>query len=62
MADAYKVEQEHPGCSKCGEGKTWVVIGPDGFAGGTSYGREEDAEEHADDMSRAFEAGIEAQS
>ena len=54
---AYRVEVDHEGCEKCGAERTWTLIGPDRYAIGISYGKQEDAEEMADDLNEAFEKG-----
>jgi len=50
----YFVEVDDNGCSKCGAGRNWVVVDPDGTRGGTSYGLQEDADDLAEDLNRAF--------
>ena len=55
--EPYFVEVDNNGCTKCGVGRTWVVVGPDGCAGGTSYGLEEDAADLAEDLNIAFFRG-----
>lgn len=55
--EPYFVEVDNNGCSKCGAGRTWVVVNPDGYAGGTSYGLEEDAQDLAEDLNIAFNRG-----
>lgn len=32
MTEAYRVEQDRSGCSHCGAGATWTVVGSDGAA------------------------------
>lgn len=53
----YFVEVDDNGCSKCGAGRNWVVVDPEGIRGSTSYGLEEDAQDLAEDLNRAFNAG-----
>lgn len=55
--EPYFVEIDNNGCSKCGAGRTWVVVDPDGYAGGTSYGLEEDAQDLAENLNIAFHRG-----
>lgn len=54
---AYNVEIDDDGCRHCTAGRTWIVVGPDGLGGGTTYGQQEDAEEIAELMNMAYEAG-----
>jgi hypothetical protein len=53
----YFVEVDSNGCSKCGAGRTWIVVAPDGLGGPTSYRQEEDARERAEDLNIAFARG-----
>ena len=53
----YFVEVDNNGCRECGHGRNWVVVDPDGIRGGTSYGLEEDADDLAEDLNRAFNRG-----
>lgn len=52
--EPYTVEQDEAGCERCGNGKTWRVIDPDGLGGDTSYGDKEDADEVAEKLNGAF--------
>jgi hypothetical protein len=54
---AYRVEQDADGCACCGDGKSWVIVGPDEVALGTSYFHREDADDLAEDLNSAYEAG-----
>jgi len=46
IEEPYYVEQERPSCTTCGEGELyWVIHGPTGVAGSTSYSEEADAQE-----------------
>jgi len=60
MADFYNVVPEDKACSCCEQGATWVIVGPDGVGFGTSYLDEDEAEEIAELMNLAFQAGMEA--
>lgn len=53
----YTVGLDQDGCEKCGHGKLWAVVDPDGIALGTSYGEKDDAEDMADNMNLAFILG-----
>lgn len=55
--EPYFVEVDNNGCEKCGAGKTWTVVGPDGVAQGQSFENVEDAEALADALNGAFFAG-----
>jgi hypothetical protein len=50
-------EQTESGCEHCGAGKMWLIIDPDGIAGGTSYGDKEEADDLAQELNRAFHLG-----
>jgi len=52
--DAYFIEVERNGCERCGHGKTWVVVGPDGVAGSVSYEDSSEAQDMADALNEAF--------
>ena len=54
---AYHVEVDGAGCPHCGHMKLWVVVDPGGYAGGTSYANQDEAEEIAKLQNEAFEAG-----
>lgn len=54
----YQVEVEKNGCERCGCGKLWVIVNPEGIAGGTSYSCEDQAIELCDALNRAYEAGV----
>lgn len=60
MNEPYFVEVDQNGCEKCGSGRTWSVVGPDGSALGISYGYEEDADEMAEALNESFDAGRKA--
>jgi hypothetical protein len=53
----YRVEQDNPGCSDCGHGATWWVVGPDDTASSTSYGDESEADSLKRALDSAFELG-----
>jgi hypothetical protein len=55
--NAYYVEPESDGCEKCGHGAMWNVVGPDGTAISITYGDREDADDMAEQLSRAYEDG-----
>ena len=55
--EPYFVEVDNNGYSKCSAGRTWVVIDPNGIAGGISYGLEEEAIEIADMLNEAYAHG-----
>lgn len=56
----YRVEITNPGCSDCGHGIQYDVIGPDEVAHSTSYGDEEDAHSTARGFDHAYELGHQA--
>jgi hypothetical protein len=53
----YFIEIEKAPCDKCGGGKTWNVIGPNGQALSTSWSDEEHAQDVADECNSAFDLG-----
>lgn len=55
----YFVEVDRNGCPKCGAGRMWTVIGPDGAAIGESWSAEEPAQDMADEKNDAYDAGME---
>lgn len=55
MEKPYRVELDDPGCKECAAGRMWVVVGPDGIAGSTSYSDQGAAEEIAELQNEAFE-------
>lgn len=55
--DAYFIEVETNGCERCGHGKLWAVVGPDGVAQATMYEEPEDAQALADALNEAFWRG-----
>lgn len=56
---AYTVEIDStaPGCTQCGAGRMWWIVGPDGVAGSTSYGDEGVAADLAEQLNEAFNQG-----
>ncbi len=52
----YWVELE-TGCLACGRGREYRVIGPDDVAMGQTFEDEADAEEYAENLIAAYEAG-----
>ncbi len=54
---AYHIEVDDPGCEKCGHGKTYIVVGPDGVGGSTSHFDIEDAEHEAEILNVAYGLG-----
>lgn len=55
--EPYFVEVNNDGCSRCGHDRTWTVVGPDGVALGQSWVDEDDAQDVADWLNEAYEAG-----
>ena len=53
----YFVELDTLGCSKCGAGKMWRVVGPDGVSYSVTYADEEDADSLCDMLNDAYSAG-----
>ncbi len=58
--EAYRVEVETDGCEKCGYGRLWAVVGPDGDALGRSFEDEEGAADLAEKLNAAYSAGVAA--
>ena len=58
MANYYVDTDGDPKCSHCGKGQYWMVIGPDGVGGSTSFSRKEDAEDLAEMLNDAYTAGL----
>ena len=53
---AFRVEiNDSKVCRSCGSGAFWEVVGPDNMA--RSYGDKKEAEEMAEELSRAYEKG-----
>ena len=57
---AYHIEVDINGCDKCGSGRCWLIIGPDGYGGGQSYGEEEEADHICEMLNDAFDRGVAA--
>lgn len=57
---AYKVEVEEKGCGECGEGKQWIVVGPDGCGQGVTYGDIDEAESVCEILNECYEKAFEA--
>ncbi len=55
MSAAYLVDLENPdtGCSQCGSGRLYCIVGPDGVALGTMFDQREVAEDLAEELNRA---------
>ena len=58
--EPYLVKVDDQVCKYCGHGKTWTVVGPDGYAIGTSYSDEEEAGYIAELLNGAYQSGMEA--
>lgn len=56
--EPYFVEVGETGCSDCGAGRTYTVVGPDGVAIGQSWEEEDEAAEMASRLNEAFYIGI----
>lgn len=56
--EPYFVAVGETGCSGCGAGRTYTVIGPDGVAIGPSWEEEDEAADHASRLNEAFYMGI----
>ena len=54
---AYRVEREKKGCTSCGFGKTFIIVGPDGIGGSTTFEDRSDAEDLADLLNIAHDHG-----
>ena len=54
---AYNVEREKMGCTSCGFGKTFIIVGPDGIGGSTTFEDRSDAEDLADLLNIAHDHG-----
>lgn len=61
-ADQFRAVVHHEGCETCERGKVWEVVGMDGAKAKRFRGEkgEDEAEELAYYMSRAFERGVAA--
>jgi hypothetical protein len=57
VTPAYRVEAESTPCAHCGNGGTWNVVGPDDMALGIIFTVQEDADDVAEQMNIAFDAG-----
>jgi hypothetical protein len=57
MDEPYFVEVDENGCTKCGAGRMWTVIGPDGDQHHTSFADEDDAAKLAEDLNDAYYKG-----
>jgi hypothetical protein len=57
---AYRVETEKEPCEACGQGGEFMIIAPDGIGLSTTYVDLEEAEEQADELNRAYDAGLAA--
>lgn len=55
MDTPYTVEVEQNGCERCGSGREWVVVGPDGIALGQTWSDKNEADELAERMNEARE-------
>lgn len=55
--EPYFVEVDRIGCSSCGKGTTWTVIGPQGSQHSESWGSEEEAANFAECMNEAYANG-----
>jgi hypothetical protein len=56
-AKPYTVAVEDEGCDRCGHGRMWTIVGPDGYGFGQSWGDRETVEDLADYLNEAYEAG-----
>lgn len=56
--DPYFIEVDSNGCSHCGAGRTWCVVGPDGMASSTSYEDEDEASKLAERLNEAYWHGV----
>lgn len=57
--EPYFVEVNTNGCGTCGAGRTWLVIGPDDYAGSQTFSDEEDADALAESLNAAYASGRE---
>ncbi len=55
---AYHIEVEQNGCSKCGSGRMWIVIGPDGYGGSETFTDADDAADLCEQLNGAYDAGL----
>jgi hypothetical protein len=56
---AYRVEaEEGKGCTTCGAGCLWTIVGPDEVAESTSWGDRDMAELICEAMNDAYEQGV----
>lgn len=54
----YFIEVYTNGCSKCGEGRSWKVVGPYGVTGNFTYFVEENAQNIVDMLNDAYYKGV----
>lgn len=54
----YYVDIDEKGCTHCGRGENYVVLGPDDVAFGTTFEDRDDAEELAGMLTDAYTAGL----
>jgi hypothetical protein len=55
--EPYFIEVDTNGCGHCGAGRTWLVVGPDGYGGSQSFEDEEDAAHLAQILNDAYWMG-----
>lgn len=55
--EPYMVEAEGSGCSKCGAGRNWTIVGPSGIAYHTAFDNKQAAQDIADDFNIVYEKG-----
>ena len=58
MSAPYRVEVDTEECPQCGRGPTFLIVGPDNVAMGTTFSERADADDVADDLNFAFAAGV----
>lgn len=61
IEEPYHTAVDNNGCDKCGHGREYVVVGPNGDAGSQSFDNEEDAAALAAALNEAYFVGKGAQ-
>ena len=55
MSEPYFLEVDDNGCCKCGAGRTWTIVRPDGVAMGRSWSDDEEASYICELLNDAYE-------
>lgn len=60
ITEAYRVEKDDVGCSKCHAKATWTVVDLNDVGIGISWEDKDEAENYAEDLNLAFSSGFRA--